>query len=195
MLRPFILTGRAIIVLSTLAAVQGAAAQDAATNAQADRNRAVFPVDEDAVGQRHALIAGIKPFVDGQPRPPNIVLILADDLGYADNGVHGSKTIPTPHIDRIAAEGVRFPNAYVTAASCSPSRAGLLTGRYQQRVGFEFNTSGGAITHRLHRGLDPAAVTLADVLRKAGYKTGMFGKWHLGTRNNLHPLARGFEQF
>jgi len=81
MLRPLILTSGAIIVLSALAAVQGAAAQDATTNAEPDRNRAVFPVDQDAVGQRQALLAGIKPFVDGQPRPPNIVLILADDLG------------------------------------------------------------------------------------------------------------------
>ncbi len=190
MFRLFVLTGGAIIILSALAT-----AQDATTKAEADPNRVVFPADKDAVGKRQSLLAGIKPVADGQTRPPNIVLILADDLGYADIGVHGSKTIPTPHIDRIAKEGVRFPNAYVTAASCSPSRAGLLTGRYQQRAGFEFNTSGAAITHRLFRGLDPAVVTLADVLSKAGYKTGMFGKWHLGTRNHLHPLSRGFDQF
>ena len=90
---------------------------------------------------------------------------------------------------------MKLTNAYVTAASCSPSRAGLLTGRYQQRFGFEFNTAGGAITHRLHRGLDPKTVILADILQKAGYATGMFGKWHLGTQPQFHPLARGFDEF
>jgi arylsulfatase A-like enzyme len=123
------------------------------------------------------------------------VLILADDLGYADTSIYGSKSIPTPHIDALAQRGVRLTNAYVTAASCSPSRAGLMTGRYQQRFGFEFNTSGGAITHRLHRGLDPKAITLADVLQKAGYATGIFGKWHLGTRSQFRPQVRGFDEF
>ena len=132
---------------------------------------------------------------DDSTRRPNIVLIMADDLGYADTSVYGSKTIPTPHIDALAAGGVRFTDAYVTAASCSPSRAGLVSGRYQQRFGFEFNTSGGAITHRTSRGLDPAAITLADVFRQAGYATGMFGKWHLGTRKYFHPQQRGFDEF
>ncbi|MFC1597715.1 sulfatase-like hydrolase/transferase [Planctomycetota bacterium] len=126
---------------------------------------------------------------------PKIIVILADDLGYSDTGVYGSHSIPTPHIDALAAGGVRFSGAYVTAASCSPSRAGLISGQYQQRFGFEFNTSGGAITHRTGRGLDPAAVTLADVFQQAGYATGMFGKWHLGTRAYFHPQQRGFDEF
>ena len=84
-------------------------------------------------------------------RPPNIVLIFADDLGYADTGVYGSKTIPTPNIDALAKRGVRFTDAYVTAGTCSPSRAGLMSGRYQQRFGFEFNTAGAGITHRESR--------------------------------------------
>jgi len=126
---------------------------------------------------------------------PNVVFILADDLGYADTGCYGSRSIPTPHIDALARGGVRFTDAYVTAASCSPSRAGILTGRYQQRFGFEFNTAGGAITHRLGRGLDVRAITLADVLQKSGYATGMSGKWHLGTRDHFHPRARGFDEF
>ena len=127
--------------------------------------------------------------------PPNVVLILADDLGYADTGVYGSNSIPTPHIDALAKRGVRFTDAYVTAGTCSPSRAGLLSGRYQQRFGFEFNTAGAAITHRESRGLDPAVITFPEVLQHTGYATGMFGKWHLGTRSHFHPNTRGFDEF
>lgn len=155
----------------------------------------VFPNDPAAVETRNRLLSAIDQVTGTGNRPPNIVLILADDLGYADTGVYGSKSIPTPHIDGLADQGTRFTNAYVTAATCSPSRAGLMTGRYQQRFGFEFNTAGAAITHRLYRGLDPAVPTLADVLSRAGYVTGMFGKWHLGTRSHFHPLARGFNEF
>ena len=128
-------------------------------------------------------------------RPPNIVLIFADDLGYADTGVYGSKTIPTPNIDALAKRGVRFTDAYVTAGTCSPSRAGLMSGRYQQRFGFEFNTAGAAITHHESRGLDPAVITFPKVLQHTGYATGMFGKWHLGTRSYFHPNTRGFDDF
>ncbi len=155
----------------------------------------VFPRSAKAEETKRQLLETIPDVTRSDERPPNIVLILADDLGYADTGVYGSKRIPTPHIDTLALRGSRATAAYVTAASCSPSRAGLMTGRYQQRFGFEFNTSGGAVTHRLYRGLDPTAITLADVLRKAGYVTGMFGKWHLGTRRHLHPRARGFDEF
>ena len=144
---------------------------------------------------KRKLLGEIENVTKTAERPPNVVFILADDLGYADTGVYGSKTIPTPHIDALARGGARFTDAYVTAASCSPSRAGLMSGRYQQRFGFEFNTSGAAITHRLGRGLDPAAVTLADVLQRGGYSTGMSGKWHLGTRDHFHPRSRGFDEF
>lgn len=153
----------------------------------------VFPDDPAKREERNRLL---KPITNiDADSAPNVVLILADDLGYGDLSVHGSTSIPTPHIDALAENGVRMTDAYVTAASCSPSRAGLLTGRYQQRYGFEFNTSGAAVTHRAYRGLDPAAITLADVLQRAGYRTGMFGKWHLGTRRHLHPQARGFDEF
>lgn len=144
---------------------------------------------------KRALLDQITPLDLKEKRPPNIVLILADDLGYGDLGVYGSKTIPTPHIDALARSGTRFTDAYVTAATCSPSRAGLVTGRYQQRFGFEFNTAGGALTHRESRGLRPSAVTMAEVLKQAGYVTGAFGKWHLGTRAHFHPQQRGFEEF
>ena len=154
----------------------------------------VFPASAAKLAKRNQLISLYRPSKI-QKRGPNVVLLLADDLGYGDLGIHGSKTIPTPNIDRLGSEGVRFTNAYVTAASCSPSRAGLLTGVYQQRFGFEFNTAGAAITNRYARGLDPEAVTLANVLQVAGYRTGMFGKWHLGTQPHLHPMSRGFDAF
>jgi len=152
-------------------------------------------LDQQALAAKQALLGRIPRIELRSRRPPNVVLILADDLGYADSGVYGSKSIPTPHIDALARGGVRCTAAYVTAASCSPSRAGLMSGRYQQRFGFEFNTAGAAITHRTGRGLDPAAVTLADVFQRAGYATGMFGKWHLGTRAHFHPHQRGFDEF
>jgi arylsulfatase A-like enzyme len=157
-------------------------------------SQVVFPPREEMTAARDRSLRQFKVSL-ADARQPNVVLILADDLGYGDLGFQGSTSIPTPHIDKLATQGVRFSNAYVTAASCSPSRAGLLTGCYQQRFGFEFNTAGAAVTERFSRGLDPAAVTLADVLKRAGYKTGMFGKWHLGTRPHLHPMSRGFEQF
>ncbi len=155
----------------------------------------VFPANPQAVAAKQQVLQQIESVTSQSKRPPNVVLILADDLGYADTSLYGSKVIPTPHIDALAAKGVKFTDAYVTAASCSPSRAGLMTGRYQQRFGFEFNTSGGAITHRMHRGLDPAAITLADVMKSAGYTTAAIGKWHLGTQPQFRPLARGFDEF
>jgi arylsulfatase A-like enzyme len=158
-------------------------------------NQPVFPANPKAIAERRRLLEPIRKVTGADQRPPNIVLILADDLGYADTSIYGSKSIPTPHIDALARGGTRFTDAYVTAASCSPSRAGLMSGRYQQRFGFEFNTSGAAITHRLFRGLDPAVPTITDVLKKAGYVTGMFGKWHLGTQPHFHPQSRGFDEF
>jgi arylsulfatase A-like enzyme len=158
-------------------------------------NEPVFPANAEGEAAKRELLSTIADVASGDKRPPNIVLLLSDDLGYGDISLYGSEKIPTPNIDALGKQGVRFSNAYVTAASCSPSRAGLMSGRYQQRFGFEFNTAGGAITHRLHRGLDPSVVTLTDVLKQAGYVTGMFGKWHLGTQPQFHPQARGFDEF
>lgn len=127
---------------------------------------------------------------------PNFVIILADDLGYADIGCFGSKDIPTPNIDSLARDGVRCTNAYVTAGSCSPSRAGLMTGRYQERDGFEFNCNYATALQNLPVvGLDPAATTLANVLKSRGYATGMVGKWHLGFDTTHHPTVRGFDEY
>jgi arylsulfatase A-like enzyme len=129
-------------------------------------------------------------------RQPNIVLIFADDLGYGDVSSYGGG-VPTPHIDSIGANGVRFSAGYVTAPVCSPSRASLLTGRYQQRFGHEFNIEGNWWRpHEVEQhGLDLGQLTLADMLRRAGYATGLVGKWHLGMEPAYHPLERGFDEF
>ena len=129
------------------------------------------------------------------PRPrPNVIVILADDLGYADVGFTGAKDIPTPNIDRIARAGVRFTNAYVSHPFCSPTRAGLMTGRYQQRFGHENNPRYDP-NDRVS-GLPVDQVALPRVLSEAGYATGIVGKWHLGAAPEMHPLRRGFrEQF
>ena len=124
---------------------------------------------------------------------PNIVVILTDDLGYHDVGFNGCTDIPTPHLDSIAQRGVKFTNGYVSYSVCSPSRAGLLTGRYQQRFGHERNPRWEPQNPR--SGLPLTERTLADVLRPAGYRTGIIGKWHLGAHPDLHPQRRGFDEF
>lgn len=120
---------------------------------------------------------------------PNIVVILIDDAGYADFGFMGSNDLLTPNLDKLAAHSIRFTNAYVTASVCSPSRAGLLTGRYQQRFGYECNEGEG------YPGMDTAQTTLAKVLRTNGYQTAAFGKWHLGFTLSQHPLQKGFDYY
>jgi len=127
------------------------------------------------------------------PRRPNIVLIVSDDQGYGELGCQGGD-VPTPHLDRLAASGVRFSAGYVTASYCSPSRAALLTGRYQQRFGHE-NNPVEKMNDRPGVGLPVSEKTLADRLKAAGYVTGMVGKWHLGVHPPQHPLQRGFDEF
>lgn len=125
---------------------------------------------------------------------PNILVIFVDDIGYGELGCQGNPQIPTPHIDSLAGNGVRFTNGYVTASYCSPSRAGLLTGRYQTRFGHELNPTG---RHNLdpRAGLPLSELTLAKHLKKAGYATGLIGKWHLGGTEKFHPLHHGFDGF
>jgi arylsulfatase A-like enzyme len=127
---------------------------------------------------------------DAQERRPNIIVIVADDLGYADVGFQGSKDIPTPNIDALARGGIRFTDAYVTGPYCSPTRAGLMTGRYPQRFGHEFNLG---VNPGLGLPLDQ--MTVADRLKAAGYRTALFGKWHLGADAEHHPMSRGFDEF
>lgn len=128
----------------------------------------------------------------GNP-PPNIIVILADDLGYGDLGCYGCKDIQTPNLDRLADTGVRLTDGYVSHPYCGPSRAGLMTGRYQQRFGYQWNPSHQPTNQTL--GLDVEEETLGDVFRRAGYKTGAFGKWHLGAAEQFHPNNRGFDEF
>jgi arylsulfatase A-like enzyme len=136
--------------------------------------------------------AAITKAADPKQRP-NIVYIVADDLGYADIGAQGlSKDVKTPNIDAIAAAGVRFTNGYVSCPVCSPTRAGLMTGRYQQRFGHEFNPGPDEAGNF---GLPTDQVTLPQTLKAAGYKTGMVGKWHLGFTPDKLPTKRGCDEF
>ena len=122
---------------------------------------------------------------------PNIIVIMADDLGYNDLGCYGCQDIPTPHIDKLAEDGVRFTSGYVTWHMCGPSRAGFLTGRNQSTFGYYKNVS---------QPFDPAQglpkmQTIGSLLQKQGYVTGGVGKWHMGTTNDQHPNAMGFDDW
>ncbi|MDO6802310.1 sulfatase-like hydrolase/transferase [Wenyingzhuangia sp. 1_MG-2023] len=130
----------------------------------------------------------------------NIVFLFADDAGYFDFGFQGSKTFKTPNLDKLAKEGMVFKDAYTTAAVCGPSRAGLLTGRYQQRFGFEENNVPGYMSHSSKllgddMGLPLEEKTIADHLGKLGYNSIVLGKWHMGNADRYHPLYRGFDEF
>jgi arylsulfatase A-like enzyme len=121
--------------------------------------------------------------------PPNVIVILADDFGYGETSAQGNPQIPTPNIDSIASNGVRFTAGYVAAVTCSPSRAGLLTGRYPTRFGHEFNPSSP------RHGLPLSETTMAERLRSLGYATAVIGKWHFGARLSHRPSRRGFDEF
>lgn len=122
---------------------------------------------------------------------PNVIVIIADDLGYGDTGVYGSTLIKTPIIDALAASGVGFTSGYVTHPVCAPSRAALVTGRYQQRFGFELNPVGRDTA----TGVALTEITIAQLMQKAGYRTGMVGKWHLGQGRGYYPTDRGFDEY
>lgn len=136
-------------------------------------------------------LTGLASAAPAQPRPPNLVVILADDLGYGDLGCYGSNRHATPRIDRLAREGARFTDFYVTSSVCTPARVALLTARHPVRVGFHtllWPTTAG--------GLPATENTLAELLHARGYATGLAGKWHLGHSAPAHlPLAHGFEEF
>lgn len=123
-------------------------------------------------------------------RPPNVIIIFADDMGYGDAGCYGSKTIKTPNLDRMAAEGVRFTDFYAAQAVCSASRAALLTGCYPNRVGIS-----GALGPRARVGLNPDETTIAEVCKSRGYATAIYGKWHLGDAECFMPTHHGFDEY
>ncbi len=125
---------------------------------------------------------------DKEKSKPNIIVLLVDDAGYADFGFNGSKDLQTPNIDKLASTGVVFTDAHVSASVCGPSRAGLITGRYQQRFGFECNPNGT-------EGINLNETTMAAALKQVGYTTAAFGKWHLGAQPGFRPTDRGFDYF
>ena len=128
-----------------------------------------------------------------KPARPNIIIILADDLGWGDLGCYGNKKYPTPNLDRMAAEGVRSTQFYVPCPYCAPTRAALLTGRYQFRSGVTRNPAPDAGIDDV--GLPDKELTLAELLRSAGYRTAMIGKWHLGHKPEFYPVRHGFDEY
>ncbi|MCA6285970.1 MAG: sulfatase-like hydrolase/transferase, partial [Phenylobacterium sp.] len=145
-----------------------------------------------------ATVLGLSPGVaSGQESKwtrPNVIMIVADDLGVTDLSSYGyPSAIPTPNIDRIAARGVKFARGYSTASVCSPSRAGLLTGQYQQRYGFEYLAPSSP--RQPDGGLQPGQTLVSEKLKGAGYRTVAIGKWHLGISTDRLPTARGFDEF
>jgi arylsulfatase A len=138
---------------------------------------------------------------------PNIVFVLVDDMGYADLGCMGAKDIKTPHIDRLASEGLKFTDFYANAPVCTPTRTAFITGRWQQRVGLEWAFGFTAEQYRrvdgkwveepdkVALGLPTSEVTIAQMLKPAGYATGAFGKWHLGYQPEFNPVRRGFDEY
>ena len=134
-----------------------------------------------------------------QPAParqdrPNVVLIITDDVGYGDIGSYGAPDIKTPHIDSLAKTGTRFTDFYANGSTCTPTRAGLISGRYQQRYALE-RPLGHATSADGDLGLPASAYSLPQLLRGSGYATGLIGKWHLGHKPQFSPLAHGFESF
>ncbi|MCD4735388.1 MAG: sulfatase-like hydrolase/transferase, partial [Bacteroidales bacterium] len=121
---------------------------------------------------------------------PNIVLIIIDDMGYADVGCFGAKDYQTPNIDHLAKEGIRFTNFYASQAVCSASRASLLTGCYAERVGIQ-----GALNSYSNIGINPDETIIPEMLKENGYATGIFGKWHLGHHEEFLPLQHGFDEY
>ena len=140
------------------------------------------------------LLIGISSPLSAADRKPNVVVIVADDLGYGETGMMGNREIPTPGIDALAESGLRCTAGYATAAYCSPSRAGLLTGKFQSRFGYDMNPTGKR-NLLPECGLPETETTFIKRLSNAGYRTGLVGKWHLGTVESKHPLRRGFDSF
>ena len=143
------------------------------------------------------LVAALTVSLSGQTsqaQRPNVVLIMTDDAGYADLGVYGATDLKTPNIDGLARDGVRFTDFYANGSSCTPTRAGLISGRYQHRFTLEMPL-GHAATKDAERGLPASGRSLPQLLKNAGYATALIGKWHLGYKPEFSPNAHGFDQF
>ncbi|MGB9689895.1 sulfatase [Thermogutta sp.] len=148
------------------------------------------------IGGAHVLFAtvlNVRAAETDQLSKPNFIVILADDLGYADVGFQGCQDIPTPNLDKLAHQGIRCTQGYVSHSFCSPTRAGLMTGRYQQKYGHENNPRYDP--KDTFAGLPTREITVANILSEAGYVTGAVGKWHLGAAPHFHPLKRGFQEY
>lgn len=143
------------------------------------------------------ILLSLNAFSQQLTKKPNVIVIVSDDAGYADFGSYGGKEIPTPNIDLLAKNGTRFTDAYVTASVCAPSRAGILTGMYQQRFGFEHNVSKNMTGNYIEEdaGMDPEIKTIGDQMQANGYKTIAIGKWHQGDYAKHFPTKRGFDEF
>ena len=146
-----------------------------------------------------AAVASILPAQEGataQAAPPNVVLIYIDDMGYGDLGCYGSRKNRTPHLDRMAAEGIRFSDFYVTSGVCTPSRASLMTGCYAQRLNLHVDRNGRWVLFPVARkGLNPDEITIAEILKGRGYATACIGKWHLGDQPPFLPTRQGFDTY
>lgn len=157
---------------------------------------ALAAVISGAACANHAPAVSVQGATAENPAHPNIVLILADDLGYGDLGIHGVQDMETPHIDALFRGGMRFEEAYVTHPTCGPSRAALLTGRHHMRIGFRRNPDHVIPAEPGNlMGLPRDELTLGDLLRNEGYATALIGKWHLGRQKAAHPLNRGFDEY
>lgn len=139
-------------------------------------------------------ISGLSQITSAAERPPNVIFVLTDDLGYSDIGCYGATKVKTPHIDRLAAEGLRFTHFHTAASICSPSRAAFLTGAYPQRCGLYMGINPKRTAHWF-LGLNPDEITLAEQFKSKGYDTCMVGKWHLGTEPEFSVLKQGFDQY
>nr|WP_315853749.1 sulfatase [Novipirellula artificiosorum] len=126
---------------------------------------------------------------------PNFVVIFTDDQGYGDLSCYGGEHVSTPRIDQMAAEGSRLTSFYVAAPVCTPSRAALMTGCYPKRIGMAVGSNFGVLLAGDRKGLNPDEITIAEVLKTAGYKTGIFGKWHLGDQSPFLPTKQGFDEY
>jgi len=143
-----------------------------------------------------ALLFNSSAFAEQKERKPNFVVIFCDDLGYGDVGCFGSKKHRTPNIDAMAKEGVRLTSFYVTSGVCTPSRSSLMTGCYPRRVNMHVDARGGWVLFpRGSKGLNPKEITIAEVLKKQGYATGIVGKWHLGDQKRFLPTRQGFDSY